>query len=106
MLINLIWSKIGQLLEQTFATLCNMELSQQDLLSCLQFPSLLSSSDGDSMENLNPEQKDNDSQSSKFLHRCTNVGMMIINSYVTMLSFLQIPVQMNLPKAEQKYTFF
>ena len=53
-----------------------------------------------SMENLNPEQKDNASNS------CADIGMMLINSYVTMLIFWQIPAQMNISKAEHKYTFF
>ena len=37
---------------------------------------------------------------------CADIGMMLINSYVTMLIFLQIPAQMSILKAEQKYTFF
>ena len=41
------------------------------------------------MENLNPEQKDN------AFNSCTDMGMMLINSYVTMLIFLQIPAQMS-----------
>ena len=53
-----------------------------------------------SMENLYPEQKDNASNS------CADIGMMLINSYVTMLIFLQIPAQMSILKAEQKHTFF
>ena len=52
------------------------------------------------MDNLNPEHKDNASNS------CAYIGMMLNNSYVTMLIFLQIPAQMSILKAEQKYTFF
>ena len=52
------------------------------------------------MENLNPEQKDNASNS------CADIGMMLINSYVTMLIYWQIPAQMSILKAEQKNTFF
>ena len=50
-------------------------------------------------QNLHPEQKN------KLLNSCADIGMMLINSYVTMLIFWQIPAQKNIPKAEQKYTF-